>query len=303
MARTIWVISVGLVLLFAVEADGQDGRLQRVRDNVGAATPGEPNAKGASSASNDDAESLLGAFLGALLTAEDDDGRSVGGMMLAYSFFAPFYLPAVALGDSYKERLLFAPYPYAGAYRGYQVLPVELAETRYNETTDSLRRKVWAGRVLFENGNDLAGLNRAGIQLKLEHVSRWGLLTNWNFLHEKLGNGRCDDAWVSDTNITFRFAQNEIASMYTGLGFRMLTDRRQTDFGFNFTYGGDWFPVRPLVFSGVLNAGTLGSAGVIHLRGSAGLIWHGVEVYGGYDFLRIGGTNLDGPMVGMRFWF
>jgi hypothetical protein len=27
------------------------------------------------------------------------------------------------------------------------------------------------------------------------------------------------------------------------------------------------------------------------------------ETFGGYDFLRIGTVNLQGPMVGLRLWF
>ena len=83
----------------------------------------------------------------------------------------------------------------------------------------------------------------------------------------------------------------------------MLSDRKQTDFGFNFSYGGDLFPRRPWVISTSIDAGNLGSAAVFHARGSVGAIWHGCEFFTGYDFLRVGSTNLQGPMAGVRFWF
>jgi hypothetical protein len=39
------------------------------------------------------------------------------------------------------------------------------------------------------------------------------------------------------------------------------------------------------------------------LSSSVGAIWNGWELFAGYDFLRIGTVNLQGPMVGLRFWF
>jgi hypothetical protein len=166
-----------------------------------------------------------------------------------------------------------------------------------------VQRDKWAVRVALENGNDFNGINRVGGQLKIENANRWGIVSNWNYFHERLSCGCIDETVIGDTNITFRFAQNEIVSLYSGLGFRMIADRRQSDFGFNFTYGGDWFPVRPLIVSGVFDAGTLGYAGVVHGRATMGAIWHGCEVFAGYDFLRIGNANLQGPMAGVRYWF
>jgi hypothetical protein len=108
---------------------------------------------------------------------------------------------------------------------------------------------------------------------------------------------------IGDVNLTLRFAQNEVASMYAGLGFRTLADRDRSDFGINFTYGGDWFPARPLVVSGAVDAGTLGGAGVFRGRATAGAVFNGWEVFAGYDYLRIGDVRLHGPLVGVRLWF
>jgi hypothetical protein len=199
--------------------------------------------------------------------------------------------------------LPFARYPYADGYCGYQLLDLELAKSTYSVDTDDVERKNWAMRIVIDNGNDFNGVNRFGGQLKFDHVSRWGVVTNWNYFYERRSCGCVDETVIGDTNLTFRFAQNEIASFYTGLGFRTLADYKQTDFGFNFTYGADFFPVRPLVISGVFDAGTRGSAGVVHGRASIGAIWHGWELFAGYDFLRIGSSNLQGPMAGIRFWF
>ncbi len=291
------------ILFLAAHANAQDGRLSQVRQDVRTST----NSSGTSDTSANDDGSVLGDFLGSLfagfLAAEDERGRSVGGQMLAYTLFAPYTIPAAVLEDDYKYHLYFAPHPYAGGYRGYQMLASDLAESLYDDDARNVRRKWWSGRLSVEEGNDFRGLNRFNGQMKVDHKSRFGFVTNWNWYREQLDCGCVDEAVIGDANLTFRFAQNEIASMYTGLGFRVLTDRRQTDWGFNVTYGGDWFPVRPLVVSGVFDAGTLGNTGVIHLRGSVGAIFHGWEVYAGYDFLQIGSTNLYGPMAGVRWWF
>jgi hypothetical protein len=108
---------------------------------------------------------------------------------------------------------------------------------------------------------------------------------------------------LGDTNLTFRFAQTERMQMYAGLGFRMQTDRYDTRFGFNFLYGGDVFLSDPLVLSASLDVGNLSSDLVVHGRATVGLNYKRWEVFGGYDFLRIGSVNLQGPMLGLRLWF
>ncbi|MCI0639159.1 MAG: hypothetical protein L0Y72_14350 [Gemmataceae bacterium] len=91
--------------------------------------------------------------------------------------------------------------------------------------------------------------------------------------------------------------------MRSGVGLSWLLDRFDTDFGFNFHYGADVFPVHPLVLSGSADLGFVGNAGVAHVRGSAGVLWRNWEFFGGYDFLRIGRVELHGPMIGIRLWF
>ncbi|MBI2804373.1 MAG: hypothetical protein HYX68_05235 [Planctomycetes bacterium] len=300
MFRTNWMIAVVLLVACVPQVPAQ-GRLQSVRDDVRSADVKSTDSS--QHARDNDDDSVIGSLLGGILAAQDDNGSSLGGALVVGSVLAPFIVPMSLLGDTYRERLNFTPYPYARGYRGYQILPTELAELYYDDPAVRVRRRNYGVRSSVENGNDFLGLNRFGGQLKVEHASRWGVVANWNWFHERWNCGCTDDTLLGDLNFTFRFAQNEIASMYTGLGMRIMTDRRQTDLGFNFTYGGDWFPVRPLVVSTAFDAGTLGNAGVIHVRGSIGAVWHGIELFGGYDFLRIGHTNLHGPLAGIRFWF
>src|ERR1019366_8515514 len=180
--------------------------------------------------SNDD-DSILGAFLSGLFCAHDSDGNSFGGLVLTYTFIAPFYVPTQLLGDEYKFRLFFSQRPYANGYHGYQILAPEMAAMFYDMDTSDVPRREWSMRLSIENGNDIAGLNRLNGQFRVDHESRFGVITNWSYFRERLPCGGPDEALIGNTNLTFRFAQNEVASLYTGLGFRMLSDRRQTDFG------------------------------------------------------------------------
>jgi hypothetical protein len=295
MIRAAWVISIALVLTVPACTHAQDGRLQRIRDDV------RSNSSDSSSSAGGD--SVFGNILGSLFSTTDSDGNSLGGSLVVITALAPFYVPMGILNDRYEFRLGFAPHPYAGSYHGYQLVSPELASMFYGEAFDDVPRKSWAVRLAVEDGDDFNGINRCAGQFKLDHESRWGMMTTWNYFRERLPCGCTDQTLIGDVNLTFRFAQNEIACLYAGLGIRMLTDARQTDLGFNFTYGGDWFPMRPLVVTGVFDAGTLGSAGVVHGRATLGAIWNGWELFAGYDFLHIGSTNLQGPMAGVRFWF
>ena len=82
-------------------------------------------------------------------------------------------------------------------------------------------------------------------------------------------------------------------NMRSGLGLRMLFDRDDAHFGFNFTYSADICPVRPLIASLVFDAGTVGDAWLLHGRGAIGVTYHGWEAFGGYDWLRIGNVDLS----------
>src|SRR5437870_2337304 len=120
----------------------------------------------------------------------------------------------------------------------------------------------WSVRVTLENGNDFDGLSRFGGTVLAETGSRFGVLTQWNFLREGL-DGRChDQITIGDFNLTYRFAQSEWAMLRAGIGARTSFDHGHNDWGVNFHYGADFFPMRPWVFSGSLDAGTLGSTGV-----------------------------------------
>ncbi len=276
---------------------GQGGRLQQVRDEVRKSdpSPGEKEADHSSSDCPSDFcgpdDHSCGACLGEIL-----------GPGFVFVFASPFWIPYQALGDDLQTYRYFAKHPYQAGYPGYLLRNLAGSAELAGTWSERMHPKAWAVRLTVEDGDDFAGLKRFHGQFRLDTTSRFGFVTNWNAFHERLGGG-CDALVLGDFNLTYRFAQSETAALRAGLGARVLADRYSNNWGFNFNYGGEVFPVRPLVLTADLDLGSLGSAFVFHARGTAGMIWRGWEVFTGYDFLRIGAVNLQGPLVGVRFWF
>lgn len=161
----------------------------------------------------------------------------------------------------------------------------------------------WATRVRTEYLDDFESLTGYRGHLLFEHSNRWGFDGELNYWQESLASGSHDELWTGDANVLFRFAQNERVQMRSGLGMAWLHDNIGTDLGFNFTYGGDIYPIQPLVISADLDAGWIGEAWFLHLRSTVGLQWKQVEVFTGYDYLEIGNAQLDGLVAGVRVLF
>jgi len=133
--------------------------------------------------------------------------------------------------------------------------------------------------------------------------ARFGLDTEMSFLEENLPDGGRDQLWLGDCNLVFRFAQSEHVQWRTGIGFNWLDDPAETDFGFNFTYGFDWFPARPWVVSSTIDWGTLGRAEQFRFRTTAGALLWGLESYVGYEYYDLDRTQMNMLIGGVRVWF
>src|SRR5262249_12885444 len=101
----------------------------------------------------------------------------------------------------------------------------------------------------------------------------------------------------------WRFAQKEWIEMVAGAGARSWTDSIIDRWGFNFHYGADLWPVRPLTVSASVDLGNLGRDFVVETHCQVGLTFRRWELFAGYDFRRIGDVNLQGPYAGLRLWF
>jgi hypothetical protein len=161
----------------------------------------------------------------------------------------------------------------------------------------------WSGRVQLERGGDLNEIFAWNGGFLVETSARFGIDSRAYYFTQNLSTGGTDDLWLGDANLLFRFAQSPNLEMRTGVGFNWLDDQVGNDFGFNFTYGGDWYPVRPFIVSSELDWGEIGHSSLFHARVTAGVQWHRAEVYAGYDYLDVGNAQLDTCIAGVRFWF
>ena len=312
MARAIVICCSGIALLIAFNPIAfADGLLSQARSEVRSSASKSSSSNQSTSSSSDsdssdsDSEpSLLGSFFGSLLSslfssesdcsAASDDGSSsfaIGADAIWFGVTAPWSIPRSLVGDK-DEVLWMAEFPYAHDSDGYFV-------------TDEPKQdwaKPWSGRFLAESGTDFDELQKHGGRLRLDTSSRWGLDTEWNFRRESLSSGH-DTFWNGDANVVYRFAQSRRAAFYTGLGVNWLSDRAGANAGFNFTYGADFYPADPWVLSGSIDWGTLGHASMFHGRATVGVMLNRLEVFTGYDYLRLGGTSLPSFVAGVQLHF
>jgi hypothetical protein len=164
-------------------------------------------------------------------------------------------------------------------------------------------QKTWAAQVQVDYFDNFDRLNGVSGNLIFETASRWGVKVSAHAFHEDLPNDRFDRLTIGDANIVYRFAQHPRGQMRMGIGLNWLNDPRQTDLGFNFTYGGDFFPCKPLVISAEIDGGTIGRAGLFRFRTTTGVIWRSLETYVGYEYSDIGSTQNNFFISGVRVWF
>lgn len=276
--------SLTLLFFLAVPAVGAaQGKLDQVREAVN-----RPAAATDSDSSSDD-------------PVADAAGHVFGGVF-AQILAAPWALPRADLDAGSKINVRFTPFPYADSLTRYVVLdrPPD-GRPSYYDLPDS---QWWSVRASAEAGSDFSGLNRLGLGLVLDTNTRFGLKSDWDWYTERLPCGCRDELWLGDLTATYRFVQNEGVMMTTGLGARFLLDDRGRDRGgFNFLYGFDAFPAKPVHVFGAFEGGAIPGAWVTRLRGGVGVNWTHAELFAGYDWVRIGGVNLHGPMAGLRLWF
>ncbi len=267
-----------------------EGKLERLRDDV----------------RSDDNQSSRGKRRGPSRSdANDWWAEPIAEACLAPLFkfvvASPFWLPMRAADDDWSLKGRFPSHPYYVEDEGHMRI----------EGLDGFSEAAqWALKFSLEDGYDFHGINRAGLGFRLSTSTRFGLEGNFNLYSEELDGAGTDNLGIGDLNVIVRFAQSERFECRSGLGFRYLADltddvKGDDDFdaGFNFLYGVDFFPVRPLVISSQIDLGTLGEAFVFHGRTTFGVMLLDWELYAGYDYLRVESVDLHGPVVGLRYWF
>ena len=90
--------------------------------------------------------------------------------------------------------------------------------------------------------------------------------------------------------------------MRSGIGLNILNDNVD-EYGFNFTYSADVYPIKPLFLSARLDLGGLGGASYVRFRLTAGIIYKKFELNAGLETYNIGGTSLEGLTLGFKMYF
>lgn len=283
---------VALTLLTLARPAVGQGKLQRSRQEPARQPAAAGEADDKRPPCPDEEDDVLGELFGPVL-----------GQAFAAVIAAPFVVPARLLGDHIEREALFPGHPYArpeGGFLDPSLRPDAGGGTSFR---DPQYLKPWSVRLALENGNDFDGLNRTGAHLAFDTSFRLGLSSRWDHYRERLAGGGWDHTTLGDAHLTFRFAQGRAAQFHAGLGGRWRFDRHDTSGGVSFLYGADIFPFDPLVLSAAVDLGNLDRQFVFRARASTGWQVGRCELLGGYDFLRLGPVNLQGPFVGLRLWF
>ena len=221
----------------------------------------------------------------------DDDGLLIGLFVLGLT--SPFWGPPALLHDDYSRQSDFLDFPFKDDRCGCMV----------KKAYGDVGAKPWHLRLRGEYADDFDQLTRTGGHVLLDTTSRFGFDGEWNYRQEDLAGGGRDHLQTGDFNILFRFAQSECIQMRTGLGVNWLSDDVGGEYGFNFTYGGDWMPAKPWILSAEIDWGTLGEVGLFHFRTTVGVVIQHAELYAGYDYFDVGGAQISGWVAGLRLWF
>jgi hypothetical protein len=192
---------------------------------------------------------------------------------------------------SWDSDWFFLEYPYENDFDGFLTTDPEIS------------MRLWSTRTSIEWGSDFDGLDRIGFGLLLEHAEGSGIEVSWNGYYEDLSGGGTDQLDIGDINLLIPIGVSEKARLRSGIGANWMSDLEGTEGGINLTLKGDWYPSRPWVISSEFDIGTLGEATILHARVSTGVACKRFELFGGYDWRRVGNANLDGVMFGVQFRF
>lgn len=224
----------------------------------------------------------------------DDEGWLEDSLskVFFYVVTSPFWVPPSILGDDYQPGH-FAEYPYAARHAGFMMIEPDVWGKHWD----------WSVRATALYGTDFDDVSQVLGRVQWDGPLRFGVDTEFRQVEERLDSMAEDRLQLGDFNVVYRFAQSRRVQMRSGIGVNWMHDADDTDYGFNFTYGGDWFPDDPFVVSTDFDWGRLGDASAIHSRVTGGVVLRNLEAFVGYDYLRIGDTRLRAMLAGVRVWF
>ena len=204
---------------------------------------------------------------------------------------APFWGPPMLIGDSRLVDGYFPRYPYKQR-GGYMWIGDPVPDVY-----------VVGIRARSDFGTNFGRFEWVGGHLLIESTARLGVETDFRVLQQNGPGTTFDSLTLGDANLFYRFAQSNQFQGRAGLGFNYLVDRADSNFGFNFTYAADWYPVKPVIVSAELDLGWLGQESLFHIRVTEGVNWKYGEAFVGYDYYDVGNFQVGGMVAGVRLWF
>jgi hypothetical protein len=223
----------------------------------------------------------------------DHDTLTFSGPVVTAILSAPFSLPIRVAGDDWDHVTEFPDFPFADDVKGSLLV----------NNFDKVYKQSWTGTLQAIAIPQAHDIDRFGGRLLLDSASRFGIDTESNFWTKGLISKPSDELWTGDANLVFRFAESERVQWRAGAGVNWLSDSARTNTGINFTYGFDWFPVRPWTVSSVIDFGSLGHAGLFHNRTTVGAMIGPTELFAGYDYFAVGSATFHGPVAGVGWRF
>ncbi len=168
------------------------------------------------------------------------------------------------------------------------------------------RGRLWSTQLNAETGYLGKGLWKAGFGGSIDYW-RIGVGSDLDWIVE----GRFKDAmYLGSTNLRATLIMRPRLRLRAGAGAQYMVDgrtpgqgRREYASGPNVTADVDVFPVRPFTVSARIDYGTLYKAPSFRGQLTAGVVFRGVQVYGGYELRKIGDVTMQGPVAGLRVWF
>lgn len=158
----------------------------------------------------------------------------------------------------------------------------------------------WTGRIHAEFGGASADVTRTGLGFAAESGGGLGIDFDFDSYQESLPDGGHDELHLGQVNATYRVFESDVAAVRAGLGVAWLGDRYGAEAGVNFTLQAETALARDWTASIDFDLGTLGDAQTQAVSATVGRRIGPCEIYGGYDYRRIGAIDLHGPMVGGR---
>ena len=212
------------------------------------------------------------------------------GDVLVFGATSPYWIPTAYVEDDFRSSGYYLDYPYEN----------NMLISDYRHGRSFLETSLF--RLRLEAGSDFDDVSLIGARLLWDTPIRFAFDIENNYRHEQLSEFY-DELWTGDANFVYRFAQSPRMQMRSGLGVNWLSDEDETDFGFNFTYGGDFMAKDPFILSLESDVGAINSEFLFHGRATLGVNYKHAEIYGGYDYFRIGGESIGSVVAGLRFWF